>query len=165
MNAQLQRSSDLLVWWHVALLWMLRRAGPVRIAIALTVIPKAVEVRIMRSAYSNGLVRSSGLPRYYVVRDSLADRTLYSGRTVDEMAREAARDEFERLERRSAEEGTGKRTLSDTVMAALVERLVAKLLAGSGAVRAPGRSERYRSSRPIAGRSAQAADGKPGRGS
>src|SRR5687768_2860089 len=55
-----------------------------------------------RSAYSSGLVRSSGLPRYYVVRDSLADRTLYSGRTVDEMAREAARDEFERLERRSA---------------------------------------------------------------
>jgi hypothetical protein len=62
---------------------------------------------------------------------------LYSGRTVDEMAREAARDEFERLERRSAEEGSGERTLSDTVMAALVERLVAKLLAGAG-VAAPG---------------------------
>jgi hypothetical protein len=62
---------------------------------------------------------------------------LYSGRTVDEMAREAARDEFERLERRSAEEGAGERALSETVMAAIAERLVAKLLAGAG-VAAPG---------------------------
>lgn len=88
-----------------------------------------------RGLYNDGRARASGdLTRYYVVRDT-SSRSLSAGRTVDEIARDAARAEFERLDsaRQSPDlPGLTERAISDALVAALVDRLVAKLLNGSG---------------------------------
>lgn len=76
------------------------------------------------------LVRTIDVPRYYVYRDSsVLDRSLYD-RTVEDYARMAARDEFERLEaQRSMYRSAEPRGLiSEALISSLIEHFAKQLI-------------------------------------